>query len=336
MTLLRRLAALLLVTSLALTACSNGGRESPVDASTSMSPSGPGVFPVRIETRLGTVEIPAAPKRVVALGMPDVDAALAVGIEPVGVVMNDSWPWQVRKLRGAEYEVLDTADGVPREAVAALEPDLILATGLGGLDDSYAALSKIAPVVGDIDGVLATDWDVTADAIGRALGRSEQMDAAIAAEKDRIRAFVAENPRIAGATFASGFAYDGSAVDISTAVDDPGVRFLRSLGFVPAPKVIDGSLERDAEGSKVGAGTAHLSLEELKLIGEPDALVLGYANDETRESIEGLKLFGSLSNVSNGHYVALDRHAYTASWFVTVGSIEYALDALKPLAKSFD
>jgi ABC-type Fe3+-hydroxamate transport system substrate-binding protein len=52
-----------------------------------------------------------------------------------------------QRLEGAQPEILDVAGGVPLERMAALEPDLILATNLEGVDEIRDELSRIAPTV---------------------------------------------------------------------------------------------------------------------------------------------------------------------------------------------
>src|SRR3712207_4822612 len=78
-----RLAAPLavLVLSGGLAACSGSGDDGAAPA---VEPSSSGAFPVTIENRFGTTEIPAEPQRVVTVGFNDQDFVLALGVTPVG------------------------------------------------------------------------------------------------------------------------------------------------------------------------------------------------------------------------------------------------------------
>lgn len=75
---------------------------------------------------------------------------------------------------GAELpEVLPNTDEVPFEAIAAAQPDLILAVYSGITDDDYKLLSEIAPTVAYPDVPWATPWRDTVEIVGSALGRPE-------------------------------------------------------------------------------------------------------------------------------------------------------------------
>lgn len=74
--------------------------------------SGGARFPVTVEHKFGTTEIPAAPKRVVAVGFNDQDFALAVGVKPAGarqfqggIDITDR-PWAQSALGGAQPELI--------------------------------------------------------------------------------------------------------------------------------------------------------------------------------------------------------------------------------------
>ena len=65
------------------------------------------------------------------------------------------WPWAeplLEELGGAQPEVLSAADGIDFEAVAALEPDLIVGTNAGLTEKDYELLSAIAPTVTSVEG----------------------------------------------------------------------------------------------------------------------------------------------------------------------------------------
>ena len=127
--------------------------------------SHPSQLPTRrtVRTPAGEVEIPTSPQRVVTVNVFGLDAAISVGVVPVGTVS---------AFGGLEKAVPSELVGTPGapnlENIAALRPDLILA-----LDDPerYPNLARIAPTVtvafrhsGQWKEILAT----FADAMGKA------------------------------------------------------------------------------------------------------------------------------------------------------------------------
>nr|WP_206529496.1 iron-siderophore ABC transporter substrate-binding protein [Brevibacillus sp. SYP-B805] len=101
-----------------------------------------------IQHAMGTTEVKGTPARVVTLFQGATDAALALGVKPVGAV--ESWieqPWYLY--------IRDKMDGVTNlgsenqpnlEAIVSLHPDLIIASKTRH-EAIYAQLSAIAPTV---------------------------------------------------------------------------------------------------------------------------------------------------------------------------------------------
>ncbi|GAA5126205.1 hypothetical protein GCM10025762_53390 [Haloechinothrix salitolerans] len=102
---------------------------------------------VTVEHAMGTAEVPCTPQRVVTLGQGQTDTTLALGVTPVGVVKpwTDDWydylPDEVE-----EAKVLGTELEPDLEAIAALNPDVILGSKLRH-EALYEQLSRIAPTV---------------------------------------------------------------------------------------------------------------------------------------------------------------------------------------------
>lgn len=325
-------AASFIATAALATGCtSDQSNDSESDAPASAA------FPVTLEHRLGTTTIPDKPERVVALGVPDTDVLLALDITPVAVVMADQWPWQLDKIDESDTEIwgLD-ADGPDLEAIAALEPDLILATGLGGNDAYYDDLSGIAPTLADKDGVLTTDWRVTAQEIGKAVGEEELAASAISKAEDAITTAREAHPAVEDSTYAAGFIYEAGSLDVETSAEMPQARLLADLGLVVEPSLASGELDDSEESSQVGAGTVRMSFEQLGKLDPADAVIIGVLDDELREQVENDRLVGLVSAVEDEQFVVLDRLEYTASSFVTIGSIDYAIAALTPLLASVE
>ena len=108
---------------------------------------------VTVKHVFGETKVPAPPKRVVSAGFTEQDDLLAVGVVPIAVTgwWGDQpfgvWPWALPKLGSAQPEVLSLADGIQVDAIAALKPDLIVATNAGLDQDTYDKLSEIAPTI---------------------------------------------------------------------------------------------------------------------------------------------------------------------------------------------
>lgn len=190
---MRRLLALLALSVVAATACSDdpqpaaaddrsGGTETTV-APADLPPEGRGEVTdgedgTRVVTSTwGTVEVPAAPERIVSvLGYVDLESMLALGVVPVGAGTQGGTlgsgfaPHLDGRLDGVE--ALPWADGAPVEAIAALQPDLIFAPDA----DSAELLAEIAPTV-PAGTAHAPDWKEDLRYIAAVLGRSAEAEA---------------------------------------------------------------------------------------------------------------------------------------------------------------
>lgn len=99
---------------------------------------------------MGVTTVPAAPTRVVVLDTQELDAALSVGVVPVGTVttdVDDDLPSFLEgKVPAGEIAKVGTIGTPNLEAIAALAPDLILSSKLRH-EDIYPQLTAIAPTV---------------------------------------------------------------------------------------------------------------------------------------------------------------------------------------------
>lgn len=165
---MRRILAPILASLLVLAGCGGGDSESS-------DTSGPSV-----DTKFGSVDVPADPQRVVALGWGDAETALALGVQPVGA---SDWvefggtgvgPW-AEDLYDEAPEIIATMEP-DYEAIAALEPDLILDTNSSGEQERYDRLSEIAPTVGVPEGGdnYLTTMDQQVDLVAEALGKEDE------------------------------------------------------------------------------------------------------------------------------------------------------------------
>jgi iron complex transport system substrate-binding protein len=114
----------------------------------------PSSFPVTLQHKFGSTTIPKEPGRVSTVGYSEQDPVLALGFKPVAVrewfgeQPFATFPWAREALGDAKPEVLKMPFGqLDFEAIAALRPDLIVATHSGIKQEEYERLSRIAPVV---------------------------------------------------------------------------------------------------------------------------------------------------------------------------------------------
>jgi iron complex transport system substrate-binding protein len=218
-----------------LTAC--GGSDDTEEAAASSS-SGGGGWPVTIENRFGTTEIPAEPQRVVTVGFNDQDFVLALGVTPVGVRENlgdydvENRPWAQQQLDGAEFPTVGGAE-IDVEAVAALEPDLIV--GVYSFMDQavYDQLSGIAPTLAQTDEYAdgATPWQQQTLLTGRALGEQAAAQQLVDDVEGQFADVAAEHPEFAGKTLAVDFAGVGGSAHYLFGTDDLRTQFFTDLGF---------------------------------------------------------------------------------------------------------
>lgn len=129
---------------------------------------------------MGTTEVPEDPQRVVVLTNEGTEAALSLGVTPVGAA--NSWngdPWwdHITEAMGDAVPV-GTENSINLELVAGLEPDLILGNKQRH-EEIYPQLSAIAPTV--LSERLRGDWKVNFRLYAEALGRSERGEEVIAA-----------------------------------------------------------------------------------------------------------------------------------------------------------
>jgi iron complex transport system substrate-binding protein len=237
---IRAAAALVAVAALGVTGCS----AQPGDGG-SGDGGGDGTFPVTIEHAFGETTIDAEPERVVAWGWASADAAIALGVMPVGIPAESyagdeegvlPWIREAVEEQGAEMPtVLANGEEPPYEDIAELAPDLILAPYSGLTEDQYDLLSEIAPVVAYPEEPWATPWRDIITIAGEALGRSDEAEAVLDDIDGRIAEAAAEHPEFAGKTIAAVWDVSGSFYVYKD--EDPRVQFLLDLGFESAPAV---------------------------------------------------------------------------------------------------
>lgn len=273
-------------------------------------------FPVTVEHKFGSTTIPAAPERVVAIGWNDQDAVLALGVVPVAYrdwfEEYPTFPWVTPLLDGATPELV--GGEVDPEAVAALEPDLILAVYDTVDQATYDLYASIAPTVVQTAEFPdeETPWQEQTRLIGKALGRTANAERLVTDLEARFDEAAAAHPDFADLTLVADFYPDlGTGEQWLLPTGDPRRQLFDRLGF-------------DAQTE-----SKELSSERLDVLDRDVLVVNGVTKDEL---LQALPVFGGLAVVQEDRavFIAEDDPVSGALAYGSVLSLPYALDQLLP------
>lgn len=335
---IRYLSFLLILLTL-LAAC-GGAPAAPAPAPTDVpaasgptsAPSVANAFPVTIEHKYGTTEIPQAPTRVVSVGFNDQDAILALDVVPVGIrdwygeQPNAVWPWAQDELGGATPQVLP-ANALNFEQIAVLNPDLIIGISSGMTEQEYATLAAIAPTIAQSDAYIdyGVPWQEQTRVIGAALGRAEQAEALVAKVEGLFASARTQNPAFAGASAVVAVNFNNAYSAYGP--QDVRGRLLTSLGFALPEEIVELAGE---------SFFTSISNERLDLI-DTDVLVIAVSSEAERAVIENDPLFQQLNAAQQGRVIFLDKELSGAASFSSVLSLPYLLERFVPtLAAAID
>ncbi len=301
-------AALLTAGALVLTGCSTGPAGGESGGGSASAGGATGEFPRTVEHAFGETTIEEAPERVATVSWVNHDVATALGVVPVGVPAldfganeNGSTDWFDAALEESGAEAPETyaeTDGINFEAIAALQPDVILGAYSGLTQEDYDKLSKIAPVVGFPEDAVAygTSWQDSTELIGQALGREERAAEVVADVEQQIDEAAAEHPDLEGTSFVYGTLDPSAAEQISAyTLDDNRPKFLESLGMEQSDAV-----ERAAEGKE----TFYIPLSSEEADKLTSDVFVSWAEDEgVRETIQKDPLLSKIPAVADGALV---------------------------------
>jgi len=289
-------------------------------------------FPVSIEHKFGVTVIPREPERVVTIGFSEQDPVLAVGVKPVAVREwfgghpYAVWPWATDALGDATPQVLVMPYGeLDFEKIAALRPDLIVATHSGINEREYATLSRIAPTLAQLATYpdFGMPWQEQTRLIGRALGREALAERLVAEVEARIAAARKAHPEFEGATVA--WAHPaGQGQYWVVGPNTPPMRFLSALGLELPPALANIVGDRDS---------GQISGEQIALL-DVDVLIFQAGSEADRQALENNPLFRNLKVAREGrtiYFEGTNDVLYGALSFSTVLSLPYAVDHLVPL-----
>lgn len=293
-----------------LTACSSSDVES-----SSPTTGGTG-FPITVDHAFGSTTIASA-DRIATVGWANQEVPLALGVVPVRMA-KATWgdddgdgilPWVEEKLTELDAPtpaVYDETDGPDYEAVAATEPDVILAAYSGLTREQYDKLAKIAPVVAYPTTPWGTTWDDTIAVNAEAVGRKDDGAKLIENLTRQIDAAVAARPDLRNAKTL--FAYldptDMSQIGYYT-LNDPRAEFLKSAGL-PVPAVVETASTSSPEFFQ------QVSAERADDFADVD-LIVTYGDDKTLAQLRADPLLGKIPAIAGGRVAILQNETPLAA-----------------------
>jgi iron complex transport system substrate-binding protein len=305
-----------LFATLALVGC--GGSEDEA----SDRPAGAG-FPVVIEHKFGSTEIPAAPERVVTVGYTEQDVVLALGVKPVGEreflggYPYEERPWAQEALGGSKPAVVG-GEEINFERVAAARPDVIIGVNSGMSEGDYKRLSSIAPTVAQSGEFIdfGVPWQDQTRTIGRALGREEQARRLVEDVEGQFAQAREEHPEFDGTSLLLAYGARGDFGAYSS--QDYRVGFFEDLGFQSPPQV-----------DELAGKSFYVDFDEehFRLMDRDVVVMFGKRDDVTSDPV-----FERLDAVGDERVVYLDLEDQFAGalGFSSPLSLPYLLDEAVP------
>jgi iron complex transport system substrate-binding protein len=259
-----------LALALTLTAC--GGTAASEDGA-GASATADTAFPRTVQHAMGETEIPERPERVVVLDTGELDAALSLGVPPVGAVTTGVSEDFLSYLAddAADVEPVGTVAEPDLEAIAALQPDLILSNKTRH-EALYGQLSQIAPTVfaERVGVVWKENFLLDAEALGL------EQEAAAALEE-----------------------YENDAAALGEGIGDPAGTTVSALRFV------DGTIRAYTGESFIGTVLADIGLAQLELATEQYPTFAELAAEEVTQADADIVLYSSFGPAADSGEAAV-------------------------------
>lgn len=287
-------------------------------------------FPVTVAHKYGSTTLTKAPQRVVAVGLTDQDALIALGVVPVatrewfGKVPGAIFPWAKPLVGKAPLPQVLTFE-LNFEAIAALNPDVIVALCSALTKEEYATLSKIAPTVAQPGDVVdwGVSWQTSTRTMGALLGKTTEAEKLVAGVEQKFAETRKAHPAFEGkrAQVLSSWGWPNTYYAYGS--QDGRGRFLRGLGFQ-----LVGEVDRLA-GTSFGAS---VSRERLNLM-DLDLVIWMTDGPEQEKALKTDSVWSSLKVSQEGRdfFLPENHPVYAAFNFASVLSLPYAIDALAPV-----
>jgi iron complex transport system substrate-binding protein len=279
---------------------------------------------VNIAHAFGKTTVSGPPQRVVSAGFTEQDDLLAVGVVPIattewfGGEPFAVWPWARAALGDAQPEVLSLADGLQIDRIAALKPDLIVATNAGVDADTYARLSAIAPTIPQSgSAAFFEDWKDQANTIGIATYQRDAMKSLITAIDDKFTAIGADHQQFKDkkVLLLAGTPWQGA---VTATLPGWRTEFLTQMGFV-----IPDTLGAYTEGNR-----ARIPLEQLGSALDDADVVIWTTESEAEQA--AMLADPNIAELENRN-VFTTRELAAAIAFATPLSYPVVADQLPPL-----
>jgi iron complex transport system substrate-binding protein len=271
----------------------------------------------------GTAILKAPAKRVVSIGYTTQDPLLALGVVPVGLRYwfgdepSATGPWAAPLLGDAKPAIIKGE--VSAEAVAALEPDLIIGIGSGISQEEYQLLSQVAPVIMHPKGRSTYDigWDEITTTIGRAVGKDAEAASAVAATRKVFSDIRDRHPDWQGKTGVAAYNFGGETGFFN--LTDTRGRLVSQLGF------------RQTDAMKTLASDifyTKLSPEDLSAL-DADVIIWIQSGGNAAD-LAAMPMRKLLKAHAEGREVLANRMVAAAMSYGSVLSLPYALERLEP------
>jgi len=276
---------------------------------------------------LGETEVPPRPGRIVAVtGQMDLDALLALGLQPVAAGANfendtEVNPWSQDRLD--DVEVFKFRPEVNVEQVATFEPDLIIGHE-GWMGPVYDQLREVAPTVvvpydGGVEGEDAM-WREPLRIVARAVGREERGEEVLSeidAKIQSVRERLAGIGHLKVSIFTAGEGYQALFNQLSY----PGY-VVEQVGL-SRPRA-----QREVRRRADDPTAVEFSNERLDLLEADVIFGLSFDSDEFMDGFESQPLFQGLDAVENGNYVRISGEEYNYWYYPTVFTPPLMLNSL--------
>lgn len=266
-------------------------------------------YPITIPHAFGSTVIAEKPQRVATVNSGNHEVPLALGVVPVGMAAanygdddgDGVLPWVEEKLAelGADTPVLfDEGDGIDFEAVAATEPDVILAAYSGLSRADYDTLSQIAPVVAYPDGAWTTEWRQMIRMNSAGMGMAAEGEALVARMEGLIADSLARHPQLQGKTAMFVTHLDSTNLSIVNfySAHDTRVKFFQDLGLAMPKSVI--------EATRPGQFFGSISAERIDAFDDVD-IVVTYGGPALRAAMQADPLLRHMPAVAHDAVVLL-------------------------------